>query len=180
MKHSPLHIPRTAWPWSSTVTASGSVAHDRRARFRNSEPLRQRPCVCTNSDGLRVCAVGHGVVLLHASGSVAHDIDGTASVVIGTQSVSCEPLNIERKRTACVPASGIKRIVANHSKRIIARTQDTQRRLDHGACVWSSACVCVRNSKPLHALQYLHAYALSIAQAIARTEPACVPCVRRY
>ena len=70
-----------------------------------------------------VCVRGHGVVLLHASGSVAHDIDGTASVcVIGTQSVSCEPLNIERKRTACVPASGIKRIVANHSKRIIART----------------------------------------------------------
>ena len=73
------------------------------------------------------------VIDAHASGSVAHDIDGTASVVIGTQSVSCEPLNIERKRTACVPASGIKRIVANHSKCIIAQTEDTQRRLDHGA-----------------------------------------------
>ena len=80
--------------------------------------IAPRFCVCR----------GHGVVLLHASGSVAHDIDGTASVVIGTQSVSCEPLNIDRKRTACVPASGIKRIVANHSKRIIARTEDTQRR----------------------------------------------------
>ena len=145
MKHSPLHIPTDGVAVVIDGTASGTLSHCASVRVFARTPTA---CVCR----------GHGVVLLHASGSVAHDIDGTASVVIGTQSVSCEPLNIERKRTACVPASGIKRIVANHSKRIIARTQDTQRRLDHGACVWSSACVCVRNSEPLHALQYLHTF----------------------
>ena len=58
--------------------------------------------------------------------------------------------------------------------------------LDHGAPLVIVPAVPghrrsrFRNSEPLHALQYLHTYTLSIAQAIARTEPACVPCVRRY
>ena len=144
MKHSPLYIPRTAW------------RGHRRHGFRNSEPWRVsvylhelRRLVCAVVMALYCCTLPDPLHMISTA---------RLPCVIGTQSVSCEPLNIERKRTACVPASGIKRIVANHSKRIIARTQDTQRRLDHGACVWSSACVCVRNSEPLHALQYLHAF----------------------
>ena len=145
MKHSPLYIPTDGVAVVIDGTASGTLSRG------------VCPCVCTNSDGLCVSVVM--ALYCCTLPDLLHMIS-TARLpcVIGTQSVSCEPLNIERKRTACVPASGIKRIVANHSKRIIARTEDTQRRLDHGACVWSSACVCVRNSEPLHALQYLHAF----------------------
>ena len=46
MKHSPLYIP----------TDGVAVVIDAHG-FRNSEPLRQRPCVCTNSDGLCVSVV---------------------------------------------------------------------------------------------------------------------------
>ena len=152
----------------------------RRHGFRNSEPWRVS--VCLHELRRLVCAVVMALYCCTLPDPLHMISTARLPCVIGTQSVSCEPLNIERKRTACVPASGIKRIVANHSKRIIARTQDTQRRWS-----WCQPFPVIdghafRNGLKTRrvALQYLHTYTLSIAQAIARTEPACVPCVRRY